>query len=45
MRWKVWRLVVRVAGGFYERGIWAMVVHDRGVYIAKRRIVWWEWKL
>lgn len=45
MRWMIWRLVVKAVGGFHERGRWAVVIHDRGVYTAKDRIVRWEWKL
>lgn len=36
----LWKLIVRLVGGFHEIGRIAMVVHDTGAYIAIDRVIW-----
>lgn len=35
----IWAHVVRTVGGFHEAGPVALVIHDRGAYIARRRVI------
>lgn len=39
----IWRFVVRVFGGFYEHGRWAVCVHDAGICFARDQVIRWEW--
>jgi hypothetical protein len=40
-----WRFLVRYAGGFYECGALAIIVHDFGLDMAWRRILVREWRI
>ncbi len=41
----MWRKVVKIAGGVYDIGALSVCIHDRGLLLAWRRIVWKEWKI
>lgn len=43
-RSRLWRQIVKVAGGIYDVGLISACVHDRGAFLAWDRVIKWEWR-
>jgi hypothetical protein len=45
LRERAWAALIRLVGGFYEAGRFAVCLHDDGITFAVDRVVRWDWRL